>query len=216
MPAAPSSLIDPAIGQLLAAVQSLDRQPARLLPVLAAMPDPRARRGIRHRLAVILGLASCAVLAGARSFTAIAEWAADTDQATRDALGVTGTVPCESTFRRTLQTLDADALDEAAGGWAQQRTAPAAGARRAVAADGKTLRGSGTADGPGRHLLAALITGTAWSWARSMSRPRRTRSRCSQRCWTASTWPGRWSLQTRCPPSAPTPSTWPASAARTT
>lgn len=105
---------------------------------------------------MILSLALCAVLAGARSFTAIAEWAADADQATREAFGVTGVVPCESTFRRTLQTLDADALDEAAGGWAQQRTVPAAGTRRAVAVDGKTLRGSGTAGGPGRHLLAAL------------------------------------------------------------
>jgi predicted transposase YbfD/YdcC len=114
---------------------------------------------VRHRLAVILGLALCAVLAGAGSFTAIAEWAADADQATRDALGVTGVVPCESTFRRTLQILDADALDNVAGSWAQQRTAPAAGTRRAVAVDGKTLRGSGTADGPGRHLLAALDHG---------------------------------------------------------
>jgi hypothetical protein len=71
---------------------------------------------VRHRLAVILGLALCAVLADARSFPATSEWAADTDQATRDALGVTGTVPCEPAFRRTLQTLDADALDEAADG----------------------------------------------------------------------------------------------------
>jgi hypothetical protein len=156
MPAASSSLIDPAIGQLLAAGQSLDPGRGRLLPVLAAVPDPRARRGVRHRLAMILGLALCAVLAGARSFTAIAEWAADADQATRDALGVTRIVPSESTFRRTLQALDADALDDAAGSWAQQRTAPAAGTRRAVAVDGKTLRGSGVADGPGRHLLAAL------------------------------------------------------------
>ena len=156
MPAAPSSPIDPAISQLLAAAQSLDHEPARLLPVLAAIPDPRARRGVRHRLAVILSLAVCAVLAGARSFTAIAEWAADADQGTRDALGVTGAVPCESTFRRTLQHLHADALDEAAGSWAQQRTAPAAGGRRMIAVDGKTLRGSGTADDPGRHLLAAL------------------------------------------------------------
>jgi predicted transposase YbfD/YdcC len=156
MPAASSSPIAPAIGQLIAAAQCLDEEDGRLLPVLAAVPDPRARRGVRHRLVAILGLALCAVLAGARSFTAIAEWAADADQATRDALGVTGVVPCESTFRRTLQAMDADALDEAAGGWAQQRTAPTAGTRRAVAVDGKTLRGSGTAGGPGRHLLAAL------------------------------------------------------------
>jgi DDE_Tnp_1-associated len=50
-----------------------DGERARLLPVLAAIPDPRARRGVRHRLAVILGLALCAGMAGARSFTAIAE-----------------------------------------------------------------------------------------------------------------------------------------------
>lgn len=50
------------------------------------------------------------MLAGARSFTAIAEWAADADQATRDALRITGVVPSESTFRRMLQNLDADAL----------------------------------------------------------------------------------------------------------
>ena len=67
-----------------------------------------------------------------------------------------GAVPCESTFRRTLQNLDADSLDEAAGAWAQQRTAPSRGARRLIAVDGKTLRGSGTAGGPARHLLAAL------------------------------------------------------------
>jgi predicted transposase YbfD/YdcC len=156
MPAAPSSLTDPAIGQLLTAAQALSSERGRLLAVLAAVPDPRARRGVRHRLAVILSLALCAVLAGARSFTAIAEWAADADQATLDALGVTGVVPCESTFRRTLQNLDADALDDAAGAWAQQRTVPAPGVRRMVAVDGKTLRGSGLAGGPGRHLLAAL------------------------------------------------------------
>jgi predicted transposase YbfD/YdcC len=156
MPAAPSSLTDPAIGQLLTAAQALAGDRARLLPVLAAVPDPHARRGVRHRMAVILGLAVCAVLAGARSFTAIAEWAADADQATLDALGVPGVVPCESTFRRTLQDLDADALDDAAGTWAQQRTAPGPGTRRMIAVDGKTLRGSGTAGQPGRHLLAAL------------------------------------------------------------
>jgi hypothetical protein len=156
MPAAPSSLTNPAIGELLTVAQGLDGERARLLQALAAVPDPRARRGVRHRLAVILGLAVCAVLAGARSLTAIAEWAADADPATRDALEITGVVPSESTFRRTLQNLDADALDEAAGAWAQQRTAPAPGARRVIAVDGKTLRGSGVAGGPGRHLLAAL------------------------------------------------------------
>jgi hypothetical protein len=42
-------------------------------------------------------------------------------------LGVTGVVPSESTFRRTLQRLDADAFDDLAGSWAAQRTRARAG-----------------------------------------------------------------------------------------
>jgi hypothetical protein len=44
----------------------------------------------------------CAVLGGARSFTAMAEWAADADQETLAGLGAIGTVPSESTFRADL------------------------------------------------------------------------------------------------------------------
>ncbi len=156
MPAASSSPVDPVFCHLFAAADGLDGDRATVLSVLAAVADPRARRGVRHRLAVILALAVCAVLAGARSFTAIAEWAADTDEATRAGLGIGGAVPCESTIRRTLQRLDADAFDDLAGAWARQRTAPSAGRRRVVAVDGKTLRGSATGTRPGRHLLAAL------------------------------------------------------------
>jgi hypothetical protein len=111
---------------------------------------------VRHRLAVILGLAVCAVLAGARSFTAIAEWAADAYEQTLARLGVTGPVPSESTFRRTLQRLDADAFDDLARRWAQQRTVPGPKQRRVIAVDGKTLRGSAYGGEDGRHLLAAL------------------------------------------------------------
>ncbi|WP_420497449.1 transposase family protein [Parafrankia sp. FMc2] len=48
-----------------------------LLAAFGRVPDPRKPRGRRHSLAVVLTLATCAVLAGARSFTAIGEWAAD-------------------------------------------------------------------------------------------------------------------------------------------
>ncbi len=111
---------------------------------------------MRHRLLAILGLAVCAVLGGAGSFTAIAEWAADADQETLARLGVTGTVPSESTFRRTLQRLDAGAFDDLAGQWAARRTEPGPGGRRVIAVDGKTLRGPGHGGQHSRHLLAAL------------------------------------------------------------
>lgn len=58
-----------------------------ILLLLAAFPDPGARRGVRHPIAVILALAVCAVLAGARSFVAITGWAADADQVTLTGLG---------------------------------------------------------------------------------------------------------------------------------
>jgi DDE_Tnp_1-associated/Transposase DDE domain len=156
MPALSSSPIDRAIGHLADLVEGAGEGPPGLLAVLARVADPRCRRGIRHRLAVILGLAVCAMLAGARSFTAIAEWAANADAETLARLGVTGAVPSESTLRRMLQRLDADAFDELAGQWAARRTDPGPGQRRVIAVDGKTLRGSGDSQQPGRHLLAAL------------------------------------------------------------
>jgi predicted transposase YbfD/YdcC len=94
------------------------------------------------------------VLAGARSITAIAEWTADAPQPVRAALGARRgapdhfAVPAEATIRRTLSRLDADALAAAVSAWLadqdqeQERPRPAASRRRAVAVDGKTLRGA--------------------------------------------------------------------------
>ncbi|MFE9723814.1 transposase family protein [Streptomyces sp. NPDC005794] len=44
------------------------------------MPDPRARRGIRHPWKALLTAGAAAVLAGAASVTAIGEWVADAPQ----------------------------------------------------------------------------------------------------------------------------------------
>ena len=156
MPALPSSPVNPAPGHLVRLAADAAGEQRGLPEVLARVADPRHRRGVRHRLAGILGLALCAVVAGARSFTAIAEWAADADRQTLHVLGVTGRVPSESTFRRTLQRLDAGAFDDLAGAWAQQATVPGPGQRRVIAVDGKTLRGSASGGEPGDHLLAAL------------------------------------------------------------
>jgi len=49
------------------------------MALLEQVPDPRHRRGVRHRLAAILAVGLAAVIAGSRSFAAIGEWAADLD-----------------------------------------------------------------------------------------------------------------------------------------
>ena len=72
---------------------------------------PRPSRAER-RGNVATALAS-AVLAGACSFTAIAESAVGVGHP--GCARVIGVVPCDFTFWRTLQSLDADALDDAVG-----------------------------------------------------------------------------------------------------
>src|SRR5260221_4702246 len=93
MPAASSSPVDPVFCHLFAAADGLDGDRATVLPVLAAVADPRARRGVRHRLAVILALAVCAVLAGAPPFPPIAEGGARTDRGSPGRPRVPGGVP---------------------------------------------------------------------------------------------------------------------------
>jgi hypothetical protein len=68
------------------------KAPAALLAALKAVPDPRKPWGLRHQLRGILAIAGCAVIAGARSFVAIAEWAAAATPAVLAKLGVTGVI----------------------------------------------------------------------------------------------------------------------------
>jgi predicted transposase YbfD/YdcC len=144
-----------------------------LLDHLATITDPRQRRGRRHALATVLAVAVAAVLAGSKSLTAIAEWAADAPGpvlaalgARRDPLRRVWRPPAEATIRRVLARVDPDALDQIVGRWLadQQPPPPAirpppatrAAWRQAVAVDGKTLRGSGHHPNPQVHLLAAM------------------------------------------------------------
>ena len=175
MPALSSSPIDPAVGHLADLARDAADDPPGLLAVLAGVADPRHRRGIRRRLAVILALAVCAVLAGARSFTAIAEWAADADAQTLARLGVTGVVPSESTFRRTLQRLDAGAFDELAGRWAARRTTRGPGGRRVIAVDARPYAAPVTAAMAAATCWRRWTMFMAWCWARWRWAPRPTR-----------------------------------------
>ncbi len=136
--------------------------PADLLAALRAITDPRCRRGVRHPLVAVLGPAVCAVLAGARSYVAIAEWAHDLPAGVRERLGIERDPPSESAFRRVLQAIDPHLLDRTICSWLASRAGTAEpsnwpGRRwRAIAIDGKTARGARVGDGRAVHLLAAL------------------------------------------------------------
>lgn len=86
-------------------------------------------------MAVILSVALAAVCAGARSLTAIAEWAGDVPTEVLARLGIEGRPPSESTICRTLARLDAAMLDQVVGVWAWLHTSTVDG-RRVIAVDG--------------------------------------------------------------------------------
>lgn len=173
MPAPSSSPIPAGLSQLTDARPAGPGEHPHLLDCLVTVPDPRRAKGRRHPLSFVLALAACAVLAGAKSLTATAEWAADAPTAVLSALGGPNRepagpgAPAEATVRRVLQRADGDALDAAVGAWLAARDPgpPPPGRdthqrpRRSPAVDGKAVRGARRTDGTQVHLLAAM-TGT--------------------------------------------------------
>jgi len=132
-----------------------------LFSVLATFTDRRKPRGIRHSLQSVLAIATCAVLAGQRAFTAIEEWACDQPKEVLKRLGCKHRQPpSERTFRRVLKTLvDVEEVDEKLGLWVAQQQTVLKG--MGIALDGKTLRGSRDGDKKGVHLLSAVVHGSS-------------------------------------------------------
>jgi len=124
------------------------------------MPDFRKPRGKRHPLAAIFALACCAMLCGARSYSAIAEWGRNYGTRIAQALGFTHGTPCAATLHTIFRHVNREEFEAHLGTWADSvvGSLPAAPETPevAMALDGKTLRGSKKQGAPGTHLLSAL------------------------------------------------------------
>jgi DDE_Tnp_1-associated/Transposase DDE domain len=130
--------------------------PLSLLEVLAQVPDPRSRHGQRHPLSAILSLAVVAMLAGAKSYAAIAQYGRDQGFALAHALGFTrGKTPTKSTFSVLFRILDVHAFEQALSRWIASRLPE--GQEKLISLDGKTARGSREVEVPGQHLVAAYL-----------------------------------------------------------
>ncbi len=94
-----------------------------LLEALAPVPDPRHRRGCRYSVAAILMFAVCAMVSGARSLYAIAQWGRDQGSAQiRGAFGITrATTPSVATVFRVFRDLDRDAFERVLAEWPASR-----------------------------------------------------------------------------------------------
>jgi hypothetical protein len=131
----------------------MDASPTSLQELFATLPDPRQPRGRRHPLVALLNLTAVALLAGMKSLEAIAQFARDHGLPFRLTLGFTRLdSPCKATLSNLFRALDIDTYERALAAWLAARC-PDLG--DTLALDGKTLRGSGTYQVPGVHLLAA-------------------------------------------------------------
>lgn len=152
----------PAEVSLPAAVTEGDHR--SLFVALEAVPDPRDPRGRRYPLVGMLAVAVCAVLAGACTFAAVADWVRDQDRLVWGRLGFTDRVPAATTVWRLLTRIDADILSQVLTRWLRARKAPVVVAGRrwrlVIAVDGKVERGARLAGGGQVHLLSAYDTST--------------------------------------------------------
>ena len=121
---------------------------------LSSVPDPRSPLGLRHPLSAVLTLCSVAMLCGARSLYAIAQFGRDRGKHFAAALGFTReTTPCCTTLHYLFAALDVRAFEDAVARWAG--VAAEAYGWTTVSLDGKTLCGSTGVQLPAVHLLAA-------------------------------------------------------------
>src|SRR5688572_22144332 len=136
--------------------------PGSLAAALAVVPDPRRPNGWRPDraplpLVGVLQVTVAAMLCGARSLYAVAQWGRERVEEDPDALVPLGLPPGRSpsvaTLHRLFEGLDVAAFERVLGGWL---AGSGGAADDALAIDGKTLRGIHGDTIPGVHLVAAF------------------------------------------------------------
>ncbi len=121
---------------------------------LGDVPDSRSAHGKRHELAVVLALLVLAKLAGQHGGRAAEAYAKTLKEHELRALGCRWNgrerqyeTPSDTTFQRVMERTDPAALERVIQRW----TAPLVQQPRALAADGKRIRGANRLNGRGQH-----------------------------------------------------------------
>jgi DDE_Tnp_1-associated len=123
-----------------------------LLAAFARVPDVRSRHGRRYVLPALLTLATVAMLSGARSVYAIAQWGRLQPEPVRRALGFRGRhMPGNPALHYVFKRLDVAAFEAALQAWA---AATLDASTPHLVLDGKALRGIHGAQLPGVRLVA--------------------------------------------------------------
>ncbi len=129
-----------------------------LLLFLSQVPDPRGRQGRRHPLEAMLVSVVCAMLQGARGYSAISQWIHEQEVELWHAFGFTRRPPKEGAFRKLLMALSPAHFERVLRDWVQSCLGATGSdvSLDAVAMDGKTLCGTLQAHERAVHLVALL------------------------------------------------------------
>jgi DDE_Tnp_1-associated len=126
-----------------------------LVAAFACVPDVRSRHGRRYPLPARLTLATAAMLCGARSLYAIAQWGRLQPPAVQHALGFKGPqMPGVTPLHYVFKRLDVAAFETALHRWAAQTLDPST---QQLVLDGKALRGMHGEELPGVRLVALYV-----------------------------------------------------------
>ena len=117
------------------------------------LDDPRRREGRRHALPTVLALAAAATVCGMRGYKAMSEWVDDLNPKVLQRFGVRRRdgrhcPPSLSAMRRLLIRVDPAQFDAALRAWHEAHGS----GDRALAIDGKTIRGAIDDDGKQAHV----------------------------------------------------------------
>jgi predicted transposase YbfD/YdcC len=145
-----------------------------LVDVLTQIPDPRNRKGRRHRWVIVLSLIAAALASAQRTPQAIARWLNAQRQEVLSALPPSvSRLPSASTIRRVLALVEVSKLEQAMAALTPpplaaappsaldpMATPPPPPALQGLALDGKAIRGVGR-DGHPCHLVSLVEHGSA-------------------------------------------------------
>ena len=136
----------------------LNAEQMRSLPLcFTTVTDPRRSHGRRHRLPVVLGIATGAMLCGMRGYKAMSDWADALGQQARERFGCRRengryVVPSEFVIRDCLVRLEPGTLDRALNDWNK-----AWGVHDdALAIDGKTMKNARDESGQQTHIMSVV------------------------------------------------------------
>jgi len=139
------------------------KQQESLQSHLRKLPDYRQPKGLRHPMRAVISMSICAILCGATSYDAIAQWCSLRTQNQLKRFGAyynhknkCFVAPSEPTIRRVLQNADVESIDKALNTWIFNALDPEA-QKDNIAIDGKVLRGAKKNNGKQVNLLSAFL-----------------------------------------------------------